>query len=521
MPGRGSGGGFHGGGARGGGGFHGGGARGGGGFHGGGARGGGGPSFRSSTPHSTPFPRTGAQRTISHGPSGPYFHTPMSHPSSHFYPSHHRHWYGYGYGTGYYRGGSCVGCCVCIVFLIIFASIFAYSGLFSGWSFGSNVNYDDTETLYYNDYWSESQYLTSGSQITFSMQSYSAAVTFLISNKSLTSLPTTVVTGKIEDTITLNAKTGSYEYFEYEMIYLKAGSVIGYNFDSTNPVDFFITDGDNFNDWYDGYSYSFYRRLTNVKTGTGTYSVLFTQDYYIVWDNPYATTTEVDYEIPYIAAYVYNYSSTLYYKEAVTSIATTTVTVPNDGYWYFYIYFDPLNSPAYSTSVYYDVTFAPSSSSGTSPTNWIYVIPIIIVVVVIIAGLAIGIRRSRAKSRAQTAAGGAPVVTTQPTSFSTVPITSPPVSPPTSSNIPSAPEETGGAVTFSTVQEIPLPRCFTCGAEISPSTEFCPSCGRKQHGRQIGNAGRMTPASARNCSGCGAEIEPGTKFCTFCGMSIG
>src|SRR5271157_2294637 len=158
MPG-GHGGGGGGGGHSGGGGGHssGGGSRGGG-FSGGGIRGGSGggvrsgpggsgANFRSNTPYSAPFGRTGANRTVGRGPSGPYAHTPYNHPGPGYYPGRYRYYwyapwrswgwyqryygypygygygYGGGYGYGYGRSSGWIACCVCVVFLIMFIGI--------------------------------------------------------------------------------------------------------------------------------------------------------------------------------------------------------------------------------------------------------------------------------------------------------------------------------------------------------------------------------------------------------------
>jgi hypothetical protein len=479
----------------------------GGGFHGGGIRGSGGVTFRSSTSFTTPFGRTGAQRVTNHGPSGPFIHTTGMHPPGHFYP-HRWHWwggygwggYGYGYG-GYRRSGGCVGCCVCAVFLVLFASIFAFSGMFGDFTSGSEVKYMSMETLYYNEYWYEYESVSAGSQITFIINSIPAKVTFIISDKYFSSLPTTTANRSIQDQIHISPM-----YYEYWMLYLNAGSSFTYNFNSSNPVDFLILDGANINKWYQGDPHTSYQAVSNVITGGSTFSIPTTQDYYLIWENSNTMATIVNYSISYVAVNVFDYSDCLFHQEAVNSIAMTTVEVPRAGNWYFYVYFDPMNAQEESTTVTFDVTYKPSSTAGVnldSDSNLYYIVPVIVIVVIFLIIIVFAVSRSRAKSRPQTE----------------VPVT-PAVETPFVSPKPIVTQAPVGKVTRTSQPETTLNRCYSCGVEMHPGASFCNKCGRKQQGRQETIPDRITPAQAKNCSLCGSTLEPDTKYCAYCGTPV-
>ncbi|MFX0037397.1 MAG: hypothetical protein ACFE9I_17380, partial [Candidatus Hermodarchaeota archaeon] len=183
-----------------GGGFRGGGARGGGfggGFRGGGFRGAPGAirgGYRGSS-SGRPFGRTGATRITSRSPRGPYSHT-YYHPHRSYYrpywwyyrPWYWRWWYspwwaGHWYRPWYYSpvyiGGG-------IVFMIILALIIlpiagvAFLFPFSDADIGGNVNYRSTETLYFNEFWYEYEYIEEGNDITFFVQSSMSVITFAI-----------------------------------------------------------------------------------------------------------------------------------------------------------------------------------------------------------------------------------------------------------------------------------------------------------------------------------------------------
>jgi len=434
------------------------------------------------------------------------------HPPGHFYP-HRRHWwggygwggYGYGYG-GYRRSGGCVGCCVCAVFLIVFASIFAYSGMFADFNSGSSVNYRSTETLYYNEYWYEYEYVSKESQITFNIDSKPAKVSFFIYDKYFSSLPTKTENGSIQDQISLGPKVGETEHYEYEMLYLNIGSSVSCNFNASNPVDFFIADGTEFNSWYQGYTPTFYRTITNKSNGAVTYPITTTQDYYLVWTNPNTLTANINYSISYVATNVFDYSGCIFHQEAVNLIPETTVTVPTAGNWYFYVYFDPINSQEESTTVTFDVTYIPSSTAGSNlytDSNLYYIVPVIVIVAIFLVIIVFAVSRGRAKSRAQREVPVTPAVET-------------PFVPPK----PIVTQAPVGRVTRTSQPEVPVNHCYSCGAEMHLGASFCSKCGRKQQGRQEGRPDRITPAQAKNCSLCGSTLEPGTKYCSYCGTPV-
>ncbi|OLS15319.1 MAG: hypothetical protein RBG13Loki_1100 [Promethearchaeota archaeon CR_4] len=376
------------------------------------------------------------------------------------------------------------------------------SNIFAGFYSGSQVNYRSTETLYFNEYWYEYESVSAGSTITFSISSTPAKVSFIIADQIFSSFPSVTKTGSITDQITLS----NNDDFWYEMLYLEAGgSSISCTFNSSKPVDFFIADSTMFNNWYQGGTPSFYDELTNVTSGVSTYTILTTRDYYLVWYNPYPTIPTINYSISYVAANVYDFSGALIDNEAVYS-SSSSVTVATAGTWYFYIYFDPMNSPEESTTITFDVTYTPASTSGSTPTtpaNLYYVVPIIIIIIVFVIIIAVAVSRSRRKVSTQETMGVPPTGEIPLTSLSPT-VTQAPVTPRIQTSQP----------------EVALSRCYSCGAEMSPGALYCIRCGRKQQGRQVGTPDRTTPAKARNCSLCGSDLEPGTKFCAYCGTPV-
>ena len=395
-----------GGGARGGGGFRGGGGGGfggggfrGGGFSGGGFRGGGG-AFRSGGRISgTPFGRTGSTRIVSRAPSGPYRHS-YYYPRNRYYGYGYRRygWWGWGYRPWYWRwwyspwwsgyyyrpwyyspayiGG---GVLIAILFALVILPIagVAIWFPFSSASTSGTVSYRSTETLYFNEYWYEHEYIASGNQITYSVQSSPSLITFALWDQPFENLPRTTIIGS-EPLTHENIASNGYRYYQ---IYLRPGSSLSYTFNASSAIDFFIGDGNDVYNWDQGGSPDFYVDTPNVVNGTGTLPINVAQDYYVVWYNEGVSSVGVDYIINYSAANVVDFSVTDYHVEAVDQVSPNSFTVPNSGTWYFFVYFDPMNSPDETTSITFDVSY---DTGVTSNDRWIQFQPILIAFIVII-----------------------------------------------------------------------------------------------------------------------------------------
>lgn len=50
-------------------------------------------------------------------------------------------------------------------------------------------------------------------------------------------------------------------------------------------------------------------------------------------------------------------------------------------------------------------------------------------------------------------------------------------------------------------------KCDSCGAEIAPSSKFCPNCGTKVSGERF-------------CPACGTKVSASAKFCFSCGARL-
>ena len=480
------------GGGRGGGGFRG----GGGGFRGGGFRGGGG-GFRGGSGRSSgrPFGRTGARRTVTGRTRGPYRHRPYRrygryyrrwhYPwyipwyrrwwySPWFWGSWHRPWY---YSPVYIGGG--------IIFAIIFALIalplfgIALAFPFSDADPTGIVNYRSTETLYFNEYWYEYEYVKQGSEITFSIQSSPSFISFAIWDQPFESFPITTKTGSAEDQF--NLETNGYEYLS---LFLRPGSNFDYVFNASNSVDFFIADGDNLNEWDQFGSPSFYEYIDDTQMDSGSLTITEAQDYYLVWYNEGSSTVNVEFSVDYTATNVIDFSGAEYHVEAVESISETAINVPNEGNWYFFIYFDPMNSLEESTSITFDVSY---KTDITSVDRWIDFRPILIiigVIIIIVIIAAVFARRSQKKYRTQE--------TVKPSTKS--PYTK---EPPTKTTT-----------------------CIRCGSTLNPDDVFCRNCGGKREGRAIGSTSQTTPTKAKICAYCGSKIPAKAKFCGVCGTKI-
>lgn len=494
---------------RGGGGFRGGGFRGGGfggGFRGGGFSGGGfrGGSFggRAGSYRSSgrPFGRTGANRIVSRSPRGPYRHNYYRPHRMYYRPWwwYHRPWYyrwyyhpwwaGHYYRPWYYSpmyvGGGIV---FVIAFLLVILPLAGVSFIypFSNADEDGTVIYRASETLYFNEFWYEYEKIEAGNDITFSVQSFSSLITFAIWDRPFESLPTTTAYVDVVDSVSL-----TNEEYWYEWIFLRPGSLIEYDFNASDQINFFIADGPDFYWWNQGSSPSFLVDQTTNQS-SGFLPITTAQDYYVVWYNDGMSTIDIDFTVNFTAEDVVDFSSTYETREAVDTVLQDTFTVPHTGNWYFFVYFDPMNSPEESTTITFDVTYDTGMTSVDRwlSVQWILIIVLVIVGILIIAALIA--RRGQKKLKLQAPADSTSKVSPYKKDDKKV-------------------EEA----------EAVVGNCIQCNAPLKPNAKFCIKCGKKVEGRQIGSPSVVTPATAKTCSLCGSKLLGTEKYCKWCGTKV-
>jgi hypothetical protein len=489
-----------GGGSRGGGGFRGGGGGfrgggfGGGGFRGGGYRGGGyrGRSYGGS---GRPFGRTGSTRTSYRSPRGPYSHRYYS-PYRRYYrpwwwyrrPWYYRWWYspwwaGYYYRPWYYSpvyvgGGVLLAIVLALIILPLAGVAFAFP--FSDADVNGNVNYRSTETLYFNEFWYEYEYIDGGNDITYTVQSSLSGINFAIYNQPFENLPTDWI--DIPNTGVMNL---GYNQYKYVWMFLRPTSRIDYDFTSNSSVDFFIADANDLYLWDQGGSPSFYVEEQNTVAETGFFIVPQTQDYYVVWFNDNPADVEVSFDVDIRAEDVVDFTAANYYALNTTFISGTfPVPTGQSGNWYFFIYFDPMNSLFESTTITFDVTYQTGTGSVErwGDIRWILIIVLVIIVIIMIAALIA--RRGQKKLKLK------------------------------------EPEEAAPKGEPSKQVSVEPAKCTRCNTPLKPNAKFCINCGGKVEGRVTGTPSVTTPAKAKTCSLCGSKLSGTEKFCKWCGTKV-
>jgi len=154
---------------------------------------------------------------------------------------------------------------------------FSFPG--SSYSDSGTINYRSTETLYFNEYWYEYEKVDAGTTMTFNIQSTPGVVSFAIADHPFDDFGLTTTIHGENYSITLQPN-----YYEYYTIFLRSGSTVQYDFNSSSEVDFFIADIQEFNDWYYSEPTSLYYESTSLND-SGEYSVGYTEDIYLVWYN--------------------------------------------------------------------------------------------------------------------------------------------------------------------------------------------------------------------------------------------
>jgi flagellar basal body-associated protein FliL len=490
MP-RGGGGGFRGGGF-GGGGFRGGGF-GGGGFRGGGFAGGG---FRGSyRGGGTPFGRTGANRVVSRAPRGPYTHG-YYRPHRMYYrpywwynrPWYWRWWYspwwaGYYYRPWYYSpvyvGG---GIIFFIILILVILPIAGVALLFPFSSADSNgyVNYSlYNEPLYFNEFWYEQEYVKTG-DITFHVVSTPVDINFAIDNRPFESIPLT------SKHIPYNGPTTipSSSIFDNVWMFLKPGSTIDYKFNSSGLLDFQIVDIQN----------NIHLNVPNTNAENGSFPITTENDYFVVWENNGGSSVNLDFSVNFTANNVVDFTQTYFHINNTNSIPEQNIPITQPGNWYFFVYFEPINVPPPDSSTI--ITFEVTYNTGlTAQDRWLsvqWILIIILVVIAIILIAAVIARKGQKKLKLKE-----PITQEQPkkSPYKITPSEKAPIK----------------------EEEI---KCIRCGASIKPDSKFCPKCGGKIEGRQVGVPSITTPATAKTCSLCGSKLTGTEKFCKWCGTKI-
>ncbi|MBY8988168.1 MAG: zinc ribbon domain-containing protein [Candidatus Lokiarchaeota archaeon] len=376
----------------------------------------------------------------------------------------------------YVGGGVTIAIVLGLILLPLFGVALWFP--FSNADTDGTVNYRSTETLYFNEYWYEYENIKEGNEITYSIQSSPSFISFAIKDRPFETLPTTIKIGNDTDQLVLT--NGWYEYISY---YLKPESSIIYDYNASSQIDFFIASGQTLYDWNLGGSPSFFVDESDVIQGNGVYNVLSAMDYYLVWYNDGLSTVTVNFTINYSASDVIDLASGpgVYFEGVNTQ---DTFTVPNEGDWYFFVYFDPMLSPEESTTITFDVTY---DTGITSVDRWVDTQPILITIIVVVGVIivvALLARRGQKKLKSKPSSKVAPTK---------VPV-----------------KETKKSTST----------CIRCNSSIRADAKFCPNCGGKVEGRIIGTPTVVTPANAKSCSYCGSKLVADDKFCKWCGTKV-
>ena len=483
----------------GGGGFRGGGG-GGGGFRGGGFRGGS-RSFRVGSVRSSgrPFGRTGSRRTVSRSPRS------SSRRRSHYGRRHRRYWggyyrpwyrrwwgwnwwWGYPYRPWYYApvywgGGISLG----ILALLIIPAVMGIALIpypFSGSNSSGIVTYQDTQTLFYNEYWYENEQMKQGSTIEYSNVGATSDVSFLIWDQPFEQLPRTrELAGSYTEHDMLVQANHDYQYIGY---FLNPGSSLTYEFNVTSggTIEFFVADANELNRWNNWETISPKDQYKGSDSYSNTFNVEYAQDWYLVWYNPTPSDINIDFQVDYIAVDNIDVTEADFFVEKFNESIFGTFTVPEDGTWYFFVYMDPFVNYAESVDITFEVIY---NTGVTYDEHWSDVTPILLfigLIIVIVLVVAIIQRRTSKKPQpvASTATSGATTSTS------------------------SAPEE--------------AKKCHRCNTSYKPGETYCTNCGAKLQGRDYGTSTVTTPASSKSCKSCGSSIKPDSSFCRNCGAKI-
>ena len=543
-----------GGGGFGGGGFGGGhsgfgGGFGGGGFGGGGRRGGS-PGFRSGPSGGSPFGRTGAQRNVSRGPGGRNYY---GRHGGYYGGRYGRGWgwgggwggwgwrggWGWGYtpwyGRGYwwwgnpfspwyyspvYIGGGFILLILMSLLIIPLVGIMAVPYPTSN---SQDITYSSTETINYNEYFYESEYLAKGNTMDYTVQS-NGPVSFAIWNQPFSNFPvsTTRHSGTMADSFAVN--TG--DNYKYESFYLYTGDSVSYNYTIQNyGLDFFIADGPNFQNWNNYQSATLYNQpssLQNPGNYSGSFIAPHNQDWYLVWYNAGSSGSDASVSV----SIAYSISSLDMTQAPVHVIDTTNVPqgtfkAPTAGTYYFFIYFDPSFSPAQSVDTSFKIVYHQELSSNQRWQQQSLILEVLAVIIILLLVIAI-VQRINAKKyeknkKTQTATGQTQGQTQgQTTIQQSVPNVNQPSNVSGSNIDVYSPQNTQNSPSTDSSKK----RCHVCGNAYFETDVYCPTCGTKLMGRDYGVPTQTTPFGSQNCAVCGTYLPPNAKFCPDCGTQV-
>lgn len=235
--------------------------------------------------------------------------------------------------------------------------------IFNIWLFDNNrstfnyVTYRSTEMLYFDGNYSGCEYLREGDQISYSVQSDSAPISFGIWDRMFNELPVKIVHGG--DYFQTSLESNKYHFYS---LFLRPGSSLFYNFTvvSGNPICFFIANASGLYNWSQGVDYDFYYQNNETLGELGNFSnILKSQDYFLVWNNENLTTSIVNCEINYTATNVYDFSVVDVAYEKVFLVPQENFIVPfgRSSNWAFFIYYDPLFSLEEQTAITYQIIY--------------------------------------------------------------------------------------------------------------------------------------------------------------------
>ncbi len=396
-----------------------------------------------------------------------------------------------------------------MVFLPLMGLALAFP--FSSSSSSGVVNYRSTETLNFNEYWYEYEALEAGAEITYDIQSSSAPISFIIADHSFDSFSNNLVEeGNVSDSFTL----GPDEY-RYHGFYGGSASFFEFSYTATENLEFIVVNGDEFNRWL-YYNIPTTYADSMASSADGTFFISDPSDVYLVWYNEDGAPVNVEYDISYRITGVYDFSDAEF-SDIATTDSEGSITVPEDGTYYFFVFFDPMNANDESVSITFDVTYddkLDSSDQWASIRPNLIWIAIIALVLILVANSA----RKKQKAKGITANGTSTTTTSSPTTQTA-----------TTQSSTSSSKKYGKSATVSkpvkttltpTVSTPDPTKCTRCGCTLEGKDVFCPACGKKKEGRKSGGTTVSKELKSKVCSFCGKQIQKDAKFCMGCGSKI-
>jgi hypothetical protein len=379
-------------------------------------------------------------------------------------------------------------------------------------STSSTVTYNDTQTIYFNEYWYESEYLSAGNTIDYYVQSQEP-ISFAIWDKTFDNFP-----------VSSQGQTGNYDYsfsvqpnedYQYITYYLHAGDTITYDFTASGLIEFFISDGPQLTKWNNYESSSQFNSYYGSTGDSGSFTAPHSQDWYLVWYNQASSGTAIGINVngQYTLSSVDMSSANVNFANDVL-VPQGTYTVPTSGTYYFFIYFDPTVSPAEKTDISFTIVY---NKNLTSNDKWSQNSPLLtfLVIIVVIFLIVAIVQRRNAKSyektrKEQEATTGISSTTTPQSTITTTVTPQPSATVTNTAPFPSSTSSTSSS----------KKHCHVCGSVFFDTDVYCVSCGTKLIGRDYGVPTKTTPTGSKNCAVCGTFLESASRFCPDCGTQI-